>query len=270
MPTESHLDLTIRQAEVADAHAMADLYSAARVAAVPMMPPAMHTNAEDRVWMAARLAEDHEAWLAERDGGSLGYALLTPTWLDHLFIGPDQTGQGIGGVLLDVVKSLRPDGFELWVFESNVGARAFYRHRGARGGRANHGAANEEKAPTSGWPGGQQGGQQGGRQGGRQEGRQGLAVACPLRDSGVLPEADHVAFAVLEVRREAHVAHGHPLADGTTAGLADRLQGRLDVGHVDDDVLALDSSSRWNMPPLMNPGSVGPVSGSLGPVVTMV
>ena len=147
MPTESHLDLTVRQAEVADAHAIADLYSAARVAAVPMMPPAMHTNAEDRQWMAARLTEDHEAWLAERDGELLGYALMTATWLDHLFITPEQTGQGIGGVLLDVVKSLRPDGFELWVFESNVGARAFYRHRGLVEVERTDGAANEEKAP---------------------------------------------------------------------------------------------------------------------------
>ena len=147
MPTESRPDLTVRQAEVADARAIADLYSSARVAAVPMMPPALHTNAEDRLWMAARLAEDHEAWLAERDGELLGYALLTPTWLDHLFIRPDQTGQGIGGVLLDVVKALRPDGFELWVFESNVGARAFYRHRGLVEVERTDGAANEEKAP---------------------------------------------------------------------------------------------------------------------------
>jgi GNAT superfamily N-acetyltransferase len=147
MPTESHLDLTIRQAEVADAHAIADLFTAAREAAVPMMPPSVHPNADVRLWMAARLAEDHEAWLAERDGELLGYALLTPTWLDHLFIRPDQTGNGIGGVLLDVVKSIRPDGFELWVFESNVGARAFYRHRGLVEVERTDGAANEEKAP---------------------------------------------------------------------------------------------------------------------------
>ena len=147
MPTDAHLDLTVRRAEVADAEGLADLYTAARAAAVPMMPPALHTNAEDRAWMTARLAEDHEAWLAERDGELMGYALMTATWLDHLFIRPDQTGHGVGGVLLDVVKSQRPDGFELWVFERNRGARAFYRRRGLVEVERTDGSANEEKAP---------------------------------------------------------------------------------------------------------------------------
>ena len=114
-------DVLLRRAEPEDAEAIADLYGAARVAAEPMMPPAMHTSAEDRAWFAARLAADsHEAWVAEQEGELLGYALFTERWLDHLFLRPDVTGQGIGTVLLDLVKSLRPDGFCLWVFESNT------------------------------------------------------------------------------------------------------------------------------------------------------
>jgi len=147
MSADPGLDLTVRRAEIADAEALADLYTEARVAAVPMMPPALHTNAEDRAWMAARLAEDHEAWLAERDGELLGYALATPTWLDHLFVRPDLTGSGIGGVLLDVVKSMRPRGFELWVFESNIGARRFYARAGLVEVERTDGSGNEEKAP---------------------------------------------------------------------------------------------------------------------------
>jgi chorismate mutase/GNAT superfamily N-acetyltransferase len=161
MPTERGpeaevTDLTLRQATEADAQAIADLYTAARRAAVPQMPPAMHTNAEDRRWMAAQLArEDREAWVAERDGRIVGYALLSPVWLDHLFVDPDLTGRGIGSALLDLVTSLRPAGFSLWVFESNAGARRFYARHGLVELERTDGSGNEEKAPDvrMAWPG---------------------------------------------------------------------------------------------------------------------
>jgi chorismate mutase/ribosomal protein S18 acetylase RimI-like enzyme len=159
MPTEADhkvADLTLRQATGADAEAIADLYTAARVAAVPQMPPAMHTNAEDRAWMAGQLAkDDHEAWVAERDGRIVGYALLSPVWLDHLFIDPDLTGGGIGSALLDLVTSLRPGGFSLWVFESNTRARRFYARHGLVELERTDGSGNEEKAPDirMAWPG---------------------------------------------------------------------------------------------------------------------
>lgn len=149
-------DLTLRQAEDADAQAMADLYSRARVAAVPMMPPALHSSDENRAWMAIQLAKPtHEAWVAERDGELVGYALLDPVWLDHLFVSPDVTGQGIGEALLEVVKGVRPQGFSLWVFESNVGARRFYARHGLVELERTDGAGNEEKSPDVrvAWPG---------------------------------------------------------------------------------------------------------------------
>jgi chorismate mutase/GNAT superfamily N-acetyltransferase len=149
-------DLTLRRAESEDAEALADLYTRARVAAVSQMPPALHTNAEDRTWMAGQLARsDLEGWVAERDGEILGYALLTPVWLDHLFVRPDATGRGIGTVLLDLVKSLRPAGFALWVFESNTRARRFYARHGLAELERTDGSGNEEQAPDlrMAWPG---------------------------------------------------------------------------------------------------------------------
>lgn len=149
-------DVLLRPAEAEDARAIADLYTAARVAAVPMMPPARHTNDEDRAWFAGKLAQDtHEAWVAVSDGSLLGYALLTRSWLDHLFLRPDVTGQGIGTLLLDLVKSLRPEGFALWVFESNTRARRFYARAGLVELERTDGSGNEEKAPDVKlvWPG---------------------------------------------------------------------------------------------------------------------
>jgi chorismate mutase/GNAT superfamily N-acetyltransferase len=154
-PTDE-LDLTLRRAEPDDATRIADLYSQARGAAVPMMPAAVHTNEEDRAWFAGRLSgEGREAWVAERGGELLGYAMIDAAWLDHLFIRSDGTGKGVGTVLLDLVKSLRPEGFSLWVFESNTGARRFYARHGLVELERTDGHANEERAPDirMAWPG---------------------------------------------------------------------------------------------------------------------
>ena len=141
-------EVTLRPATAEDALTLADLYTAARVAAVPAMPPAIHSNSEDRAWFAARLADGkHEAWLALEGDEVLGYALFTDSWLDHLFIRPDRLGHGIGTLLLDVVKSLRPEGFCLWVFEQNERARSFYLRHGLVDLERTDGSGNEERTP---------------------------------------------------------------------------------------------------------------------------
>jgi GNAT superfamily N-acetyltransferase len=146
-PTEPG-ELSIRLATADDAHAIADLYTEARVHAVPQMPPALHTNAEDRAYVARRLGEPEVTlWVAERDGDLLGFATCTPTFLDSLYVRPDLTGQGIGSLLLDVVEATHPDGYELWVFVSNVGARRFYERRGLVEVERTDGSGNEEKSP---------------------------------------------------------------------------------------------------------------------------
>jgi len=148
MPTEMPAGLTLRPASVDDAHAIADLYTAARVAAVPQMPPALHTNAEDRSWYAERLAgAEHTAWVADDGRGVVGFALCTPTWLDGLYVSPDRLGEGIGTALLEVVKATHPDGVGLWVFESNAGARRLYARHGFVEVERTDGSGNEEKMP---------------------------------------------------------------------------------------------------------------------------
>ena len=140
-------ELTMRPATVDDAVVLADLYTAARVAAVPAIPPAIHTNAEDRAWVAARLADgEHEAWLAEEAGEVLGYALFTEVWLDHLFIRPDRLGDGIGTLLLDVVRWLRPKALLVGVRAERSGSDSYLRH-GLVDLERTDGDANEERAP---------------------------------------------------------------------------------------------------------------------------
>jgi GNAT superfamily N-acetyltransferase len=112
------------------------------------MPPALHTNAEDRAYVARRIGEPEVTmWVAERDGELLGFASCTPTFLDSLYVRPALTGQGLGALLLDVVEATHPDGYELWVFVSNVGARRFYERRGLVEVERTDGSGNEERSP---------------------------------------------------------------------------------------------------------------------------
>lgn len=143
-PTE----ISVRRAVAADGPQVAALYSAARAHAVPQMPPALHTPEEDVAFYSRRITDDEvTTWIAEAGDEILGFALCTPTFLDGLYIRPDLTGQGIGSLLLDVVEATHPGGYELWVFESNVGARRLYLRRGLIEVERTDGSGNEEKAP---------------------------------------------------------------------------------------------------------------------------
>lgn len=149
------VELHLRPADAtsaSDAEAVSDIHLASRAAAA--MPPGIHSPHEVRSWLHTRLGVD-EVWLAEVDGRPVGYARLTSTWLDDLYVVPDAGRTGVGGALLELAKSLRPNGFCLWVFEMNAPARAFYARHGLVELERTDGSGNEEKAPDLrlAWPG---------------------------------------------------------------------------------------------------------------------
>jgi len=146
-------DLLLRRANEADADDVASVYLASRKAAP--MPPLQQTDESVRYWVEHKLQGYDETWVAEVAGRIVGYARLAGDWLDDLYVAPTQARQGIGSALLDVVKSVRPDGFSLWVFEMNAAARAFYAKHGLVELAHTDGAANEEGAPDLrvAWPG---------------------------------------------------------------------------------------------------------------------
>jgi chorismate mutase/GNAT superfamily N-acetyltransferase len=147
--------LTLRPATLDDAPAMADLHVDSRVANVGSMPPMVHDRATTHRWMRQRLEAGSRGWVAESAGEAVGYLVITGEWLDDLFVAPGATGRGIGAALLDVAKSERPDGFCLWVFETNAGARRFYRRHGLLDLERTDGSGNAEAAPDvrMTWPG---------------------------------------------------------------------------------------------------------------------
>lgn len=97
----------------------------------------------------------NQTWVALSEEELVGYARVAGDWLDDLYVDPAHQGSGVGTMLLDVVKRLRPDGFCLWVFESNVDARSFYARRGLVELEHTDGSGNEERAPDlrMAWPG---------------------------------------------------------------------------------------------------------------------
>jgi chorismate mutase/GNAT superfamily N-acetyltransferase len=147
MPSEQLTDLVARPGRPEDTDAVAAMFSATRRAAVPSMPPPVHTVEEDRAWLADQLGGDREAWVAERDGRILGLLLLEDDWLHSLYVDHAHQGEGIGSVLVQLAQSLRPGGLRLWVFQSNAGARRFYARHGFVEVELTDGAHNEEQAP---------------------------------------------------------------------------------------------------------------------------
>jgi len=145
-------DAVIRPAHEGDSDGVASVHLSARKAA--SMPPGVHTDDDVRRWLDSRLQSD-EVWVAEVGGVVSGYARLTDDWLDDLYVAPPCAGRGLGSTLLDVAKAQRPDGFCLWVFETNEPARSFYARRGLVELERTDGSANEEKSPDvrMAWPG---------------------------------------------------------------------------------------------------------------------
>lgn len=147
-------ELTLRPATSQDLPVLAEVYLRARVAAEPSMPPLAHTHDEVRAHMTGWATGERDLWLAE-DDEVVGYASIRGGFLDSLYVLPEHHGTGVGSALLDVVKARCPDGFELWVFESNRPARDFYSRRGFVELERTDGSDNEERSPDLklAWPG---------------------------------------------------------------------------------------------------------------------
>ncbi len=148
-------DLALRAATAGDLPALAEVHLAARRAAGDSFPPGAHGDDDVRAWVSGWDLTTYDVWLATVGDQVVGYARCTPTWLDDLYVHPDAQGSGVGTSLFDLVTTLRPRGFCLWVFESNAPARAFYRSRGCLELERTDGAGNEEGAPDIrvAWPG---------------------------------------------------------------------------------------------------------------------
>jgi GNAT superfamily N-acetyltransferase len=139
----------IRRGGADDARAAADLYLRARAAALRAgsIPAGVHDDDDVRGYFASRIVEECELWVAEHDGALAGILVLDGDFVDQLYVEPGLTGRGIGSALLAVAKRERPQGLQLWAFQTNTGARRFYERHGFVEVRRTDGRDNEERAP---------------------------------------------------------------------------------------------------------------------------
>jgi len=136
----------IRHARPEDAAVIGDLYWRAREAAVPAIPPSVHPRDDVLEHFGTVILTERDTWLAVEGDAVIGLLVLEPGWVDHLYLEPSRTGEGIGTQLLDHAKSVQPDGLDLWAFRSNTGARRFYERHGFTAVAFTEGD-NEEGAP---------------------------------------------------------------------------------------------------------------------------
>jgi ribosomal protein S18 acetylase RimI-like enzyme len=137
---------TIRRATPADAREAAEVFLAARATMTYL--PHLHTDEETRAFIQ-RVVGEAETWVAERDGEVVGFAVIHEGWLAHLYVHPSRFNSDTGGRLFRQVCKAHPEGFQLWAFQQNTGARRFYERHGCALVRLTDGADNEEKLPDA-------------------------------------------------------------------------------------------------------------------------
>jgi GNAT superfamily N-acetyltransferase len=137
--------VTVDRGLPADAAPIAALFAASRAAAMPWLP-VLHDPAEN-VAFFARVLTEQEVHVARRGDEVLAFIALDGGEVGHLYVRPGAQRAGLGSRLLDVAKARRPDGLELWAFERNAPALAFYARHGFEEVRRTDGAGNEEREP---------------------------------------------------------------------------------------------------------------------------
>lgn len=122
--------MDIRRAAQSEAAVIGELYWRAREAAVPAVPPSVHPHDDVLEHFATTVLPQRDTFVAVDGGDIVGLLVLEPGWVDHLYLEPVRTGEGIGSQLLDHAKQEQPGGLDLWAFRSNTGARRFYERHG--------------------------------------------------------------------------------------------------------------------------------------------
>jgi putative acetyltransferase len=139
------MPLALRRATVADADAIAEVYSASF--RLLTFLPMLHTAAEYRSFITNVILGDCEVLVAEDDSGIVSFLARRDEEVRLLYTRPDRIGRGAGTQLIEAAKKSGVEALELWCFQANVRARRFYEARGFRAIRFTDGADNWEKAP---------------------------------------------------------------------------------------------------------------------------
>ena len=137
----------IRDALASDVPRIAEVFRAAREAAMPWLP-VLHTSEED-LWFFGRAVDTQQTYVAVLDGSVVGFAAVDDgeAMLEHLYLAPEVRRRGIGTALLSHARAAHDGPLELWCFAENRAGRAFYAACGAEEILETDGSGNEERMP---------------------------------------------------------------------------------------------------------------------------
>lgn len=143
----------LRAADAADGNAIVAIFQSARAAALAYLP-ILHTDAEDRAFFGGLIATG-AVIVAVDDERVVGFTALGAASIEHLYVEPGSWRRGVGSLLLRQAQALRPAGLDLWVFQRNRAAIAFYEAHAFAIAETTTGADNEEREPDARmvWPG---------------------------------------------------------------------------------------------------------------------
>ena len=133
----------IRPIQLSDIREVATFYSNIRLDTVPLV----HSVDEICDYIREVSLPRQSSVVYEQDGVVLAWMDVYGGWLDQLYCRRGATGHGIGKVLVDHAKSISPSGLQLYTFQVNRGARAFYAREGFVEVEFGDGSQNEEHAP---------------------------------------------------------------------------------------------------------------------------
>lgn len=138
--------LTLRRVTGADAVQVAEIFLMSRHRAMPWLAQP-HTDDETRSWFRDVLVPRGTVVVAESERDVVGFAEPSDGWLHALYVAPSAQGSGVGSALFEHSMTSLPGGFDLWVFQRNIRALAFYARFGCVEVRRTDGMGNEEHEP---------------------------------------------------------------------------------------------------------------------------
>lgn len=141
------MGIELRPARADDVDAVCAVFHAARAAGIAFLP-VVHTAQEDRRYFEGLIADGHVT-VALDDGRSAGFIALGDKRVEQLYVDPAHWRRGIGTRLLRHAQAARPRGLDLWVFQRNLGAIAFYEHHGFLTAETTDGEGNDEREPDA-------------------------------------------------------------------------------------------------------------------------
>ncbi len=107
--------------------------------------PILHTSKEDLHYFSSVIFPKDTIYICKEDEKIAGFIAFNDEWIDHLYIDPAVQGEGIGSKLLAIACEGKTH-LQLWTFQENHRARAFYERYGFEAVRFTDGD-NEEGQP---------------------------------------------------------------------------------------------------------------------------